>query len=233
MEEELIYKRLNDDSNYVKEIFGEENLLGIFVFGECYQTEAIVIPNFESVCLNEPLINTFLHNKDHDIIIRDLRYAYHATRDGYLEMISSLYTDYILINPRYEHMFIKLLKAYRNEVDAGARSGIPAPELKNAIVKIMRCAFNDNSNTIKFIKQMTDAEKLALVGIIETIGDEGTFSQAKVASAIGISRLTMTNLVVKMEMNNVAIVQNMGPRGTYIKITDSAILGIKGVNTYA
>lgn len=228
-----IFNKLNSDMKYVKQIYGEENFFIIFSYDNDTKVEAVVIPNFEDVCLNEPLINGLLHNNNHDIIVRDIRFAYHATRDGFNEMINAIYTDKVIVNPKYEHFYIKMFKTYRDAITAGVRSGIPAPELKMGIVKLMRCAFNDNSKTIQFIKQTTDAEKLALIGVIEKIGDEGTVSLSKVSSAIGVSRLTMTNLIAKMETFNVAKIENMGPRGTYIKIIDSAILDIKGGNTYA
>ena len=89
--------------------------------------------------------------------------------------------------------------------------------------------WNDTSNTITFLKQVTDVEKLALEGIVKLIGDEGTFSQAKAASAIGVSRLSMTNLIEKMKRYEVAIVEYMGPQGTYLKILDDTLLNIRSI----
>ena len=76
------------------------------------------------------------------------------------------------------------------------------------------------------MKILSDAEKLALQGIIQAIGDEGVFSQSKVASKVGISRLTMTNLVSKLKQFNIVKTENMGSRGTYIKFIDDIILFI-------
>ena len=95
-------------------------------------------------------------------------------------------------------------------------------------MKICYAAWSDTSNSIRFIKQLTDAEKLALDQLVKTIGDEGTFSQAKMASAAGISRLTMTNLIMKMKFYEIADVQYFGKQGTFVKFLDNAILNIKG-----
>ena len=92
----------------------------------------------------------------------------------------------------------------------------------------MRTVFNDNSAAVRFIKQLTDIEKTAIEQIIAAVGDEGIFSQAKIASAAGISRAAMTNLVMKMQISGVAEIQYMGNKGTYFKVIDDTLLRIRG-----
>lgn len=225
---EKIFKKLNSDLNIIYDLYGKENVFGIFSYGDGYNAEAIVIPTFEDICLNSKLIDTHVETENGMVLIRDARLMYHATKEGYAEMISALYTDEYIVNPKYEHMYIKLFRANRNEINAGVWSEEPAPELKLAITKLMRTVLNEDSAAVRFIKKLTDIEKLALISIVQTVGDEGVFSQYKVASAIGVSRVTMTNLVGKLEEYGVAKVENLGPKGTYIKILDDTILNITG-----
>ena len=115
-----------------------------------------------------------------------------------------------------------------SEIKAGVAAGEPADELRIALMKVCRHCWNEGSNAVRFIKQITDAEKLALNGIVKDIGDEGVISQSKVASLVGVSRLTMSNLIMKMKFCEVATVKYMGNKGTYIKIIDDTIMHMSG-----
>ena len=224
-----ILMELNNDLNFVKKIYGEENVLGIFNYDILEnKSEAIIIPTFEEVCLHDDLIQYVYSYNGHTVKATDVRYIYRATANGYPEIIDSLYTEYVLINPRYEHIYEKLLKDKREEIKEGIAADTPSDALELALMKICRAAWNEGSKAVQFIKQITDAEKLALEGIVNAVGDEGVFSQAKVASAVGVSRLTMTNLVAKMNEFGVAETQNHGRAGTYIKIIDDTLLNIRG-----
>lgn len=222
----MVFRELNKKLSKIIDKYGDEFVFCIFTYGVEQNVEAVVIPTFAEICLNEPLI----FDEVDGVKIVDIRASYHGTRDGYPELIEGLYTDNIIIAPRYEHLFQNLFKSKREEIRAGIERGVPAEELKIALMKTLRTAWNDTSNAVKFIKQLTDAEKLALEGIRETIGDEGTFSQAKVASAIGVSRLTMTNLVQKMKTHEIAEVNFLGPKGTYVRFIDDTVLNIRGNN---
>lgn len=229
--EEKIFFKLNLTINTIKKIYSEESIFGIYTYGDYQNIICIIIPTFERVCLNEGLINDVYKIdllKNNQIKTIDIRYVYHATRDGYPEVIESLYTDYYIINPRYEHIYHKLFRNNRNKFLEGIKCGSPPEELKIAIMTIVRTAFCDNSKVFNFLKQITDSEKNAIEQIILSIGDEGTFSQAKVATAAGVSRPTMTNLIMKMKLSEVAEVSYLGNRGTYMKIIDDTLLNIRG-----
>lgn len=225
-DQKAIFSKLNNRLNKLNKKYGDEFVFGLFTHGENNDVEAIIIPQFEDVCLNKPLIT----DKLDDIEIIDIRLLYHATRDRHPEVIEALYTENYIVNSRYEHMFENLLKSKRKEIVAGIECGDPAEELKIALIKIMRTVWNDTSNAVRFVKQLTDAEKLALEGIIEAIGDAGVFFQSKVASTVGVSRLTMTNLVQKMKNCEVAEVNFLGPKGTYVRFIDDTLLNIRGEN---
>ena len=207
--------------------YENDKIFGLFVSNDD-EVCAVIIQTFESVCWKEDLINLNKNICRYDVKIVYIRYIYQGTKDGLPELINSLYTDLYIVNPKYEHMFNKLFKSNREIIRAGITNNNPAEELKIAIIKIMRTAFNENSKVIKFIKQLTDIEKTAIEEIIATVGDEGVFSQAKIASAAGISRTAMTNLVMKMQLSGVANINYLGNKGTYIKIIDDTLIYIRG-----
>ena len=147
---------------------------------------------------------------------------------GHPEVIQLLETEYKIINPKYEHIFQKIAMCNKDKIKAGVAAGEPADELRIALMKVCRYCWNESSNAVRFIKQITDAEKLALNGIVKAIGDEGIISQSKVASSVGVSRLTMSNLIMKMKFCEVAEITYMGNKGTYIKFIDDTLLNING-----
>lgn len=229
--DDRIFFKLNLAVNFTKKLYPEESLFGVYTYGDNTNIVCVIIPTFEDVCLNEKLINEchlVNSSKQTKIKLIDIRYVYQATKEGHPEIIESLYTDHYIINPRYDHIYHKLFRANREKFSEGIRKGIPAEELKAAILTIMRTVFNDDSKVVNFIKQITDIEKTAIEQIVAAVGDEGIFSQAKVASAAGISRAAMTNLVMKMQVAKVADVKYLGNRGTYIKILDDTLLKIRG-----
>lgn len=228
MDSNQIFHRLNEHLKLVQKEYPIENIFGIFMTeagDDEIESTAIVIPTFDNICTSVHSISTHLNKY---IAIYDIREIYEATKHGHPEIIKSLYTEYLIVNPRYQSIFQKLYINNRDKFKSGIATGIPADELRIALMKVCRHCWSESSNAVRFIKQITDAEKLALDGIIKTIGEEGLFSQAKVASAVGISRLTMSNLIMKMKFNEVAIVEYMGNKGTYIRFIDDILLNIHG-----
>lgn len=216
MNEKEIYWKLNQHLKIVQQNYPIENIFGICVteIGDNeIESSAIVVPTFRQVCTSLQSIHTTLHEY---ITIYDIEQ--HFIFDA----------EYVIINPKYEHIFHKICMANKDKFNAGGAIGKPVDELRIALMKVCRHCWNESSNAVRFIKQITDAEKLALNGIVKTIRDEGVISQAKIASAVGVSRLTMSNLIMKMKFCEVATVEYMGNKGTYIKIIDDTLLNIGG-----
>lgn len=226
--DEKNFNKLNETLIKVEERYSGENIFGIYTYGDFSEVVCVMVPTFEEVCLNKELIHEAFPYQGYNIDIIDVRYIYHATRDGFPQIIESLYTDYYIINPRYEHMYQKLFRANREKFKIGIKTGFPPEELKIAIMKIMRTVFNDNSAAVKFIKQLTDTEKNIIEHIINTVGDEGLFSQTKIATAAGVSKQSILNLTLKMQASGVAQIKFFGNKGTYFKIIDDTLLRIRG-----
>ena len=222
MNEKEIYWKLNQHLKIVQQNYPIENIFGICVteIGDNeIESSAIVVPTFRQVCTSLQSIHTTLHEY---ITIYDIREMYDIEQHFIFD------AEYVIINPKYEHIFHKICMANKDKFNAGGAIGKPVDELRIALMKVCRHCWNESSNAVRFIKQITDAEKLALNGIVKAIGDEGVISQSKVASAVGVSRLTMSNLIMKMKFCEVAIVEYMGNKGTYIKIIDDTLLNIGG-----
>lgn len=222
MNEKEIYWKLNQHLKIVQQNYPIENIFGICVteIGDNeIESSAIVVPTFRQVCTSLQSIHTTLHEY---ITIYDIREMYDIEQHFIFD------AEYVIINPKYEHIFHKICMANKDKFNAGGAIGKPVDELRIALMKVCRHCWNESSNAVRFIKQITDAEKLALNGIVKAIGDEGVISQAKIASAVGVSRLTMSNLIMKMKFCEVATVEYMGNKGTYIKIIDDTLLNIGG-----
>ena len=206
----------------VQQNYHNENIIAICVteiIDNEIESSAIVVPTFEQVCTSLKSIHTTLCEY---ITIYDIREMYNIKQHFLFD------AEYIIVNPKYEHIFYKVGIANKNKFNAGGVIGKPADECRIALMKVCRYCWNEDSNAVRFIKQITDAEKLALNGIVKAIGDEGVISQSKVASSVGVSRLTMSNLIMKMKFCEVATVKYIGNKGTYIKIIDNTLLNING-----
>ena len=222
MNEKEIYWKLNQHLKIVQQNYHNENIIAICVteiIDNEIESSAIVVPTFEQVCTSLQSIHTTLCEY---ITIYDIREMYNIKQHFLFD------AEYIIVNPKYEHIFYKVGMANKDKFNAGGIIGKPADECRIALMKVCRYCWNEGSNAVRFIKQITDAEKLALNGIIKAIGDEGVISQSKVASSVGVPRLTMSNLIMKMKFCEVAEITYMGNKGTYIKFIDDTLLNING-----
>ena len=222
MNEKEIYWKLNQHLKIVQQNYPAENIIAICVTeigDDEIESSAIVVPTFEQVCTSLQSIHTTLCEY---IAIYDIREMYNIKQHFIFD------AEYIIVNPKYEHIFYKVGMANKDKFNAGGAIGKPADECRIALMKVCRYCWNEGSNAVRFIKQITDAEKLALNGIVKAIGDEGVISQSKVASSVGVSRLTMSNLIMKMKFCEVAEITYMGNKGTYIKFIDDTLLNING-----
>lgn len=230
-----IFIQLNKNLELAYNEYGEENIFGIYAFGKINQgegiqyiseltTEVIVFPSFEDVCLNKPMLEGNIDN----VLFKDFRLIYAEARmgRGSSRITEGLFTEYKILNPRYELLYEKyLLKnqdAIHNAIVNDKGDGIYL--LEKGITEILRQVFNQNSTSIKFIKELSDAEKKALSAILDEITEEGIVSINKLCAKVDISRQVFNNLLLKMHHDKVAITSNWGSRGTFIKIMDYRIL---------
>lgn len=122
---EEIMKILKLDYNFIKSKIPEEKLLGIFVYGKVnygiaqhpsdVTTTAMYLPTFEQMCLNPHAKTEGYTYGQRMVTVKDFRLshrtAFHANSD-----IQALYTEYYIINPKYEDIYFNDLRYYRDEI---------------------------------------------------------------------------------------------------------------------
>lgn len=101
--------------NIVKEKYGEEKLLGVFLYGSQnynfstensdVDTKAILIPNLEDLCLRRPVTKELhLDNGEH-CEVKDIREMIKMFKKQNINFLEILYTDFCIINPKYEELW--------------------------------------------------------------------------------------------------------------------------------
>ena len=158
MNEKEIYWKLNQHLKIVQQNYPAENIIVICateIGDDEIESSAIVVPTFEQVCTSLQSIHTTLCEY---ITIYDIREMYNIKQHFLFD------AEYIIVNPKYEHIFYKDGMANKDKFNAGGAIGKPADECRIALMKVCRYCWNEGSNAVRFIKQITDAEKLALNG---------------------------------------------------------------------
>lgn len=116
---EPILKRLQEHWNYaVRQGIDPDRIVGIFLYGSQnygfanwdsdVDSKLIVVPSFEDMCLKSEWLSKELHLEDEHIEVKDIRELRNMFLKQNINFIEILYTDYFILNPKYE----KLWKTY-------------------------------------------------------------------------------------------------------------------------
>lgn len=161
----------------------------------------ILIPALEDICFGNP--NRIVETPEHTF-----------QTIGIQSLLTSInFFGRVIINPRYEEEY----KSYFSDKDN-------IQQIKTGILNLVRNRTIVTDNYEIFIQSLTFTEVDALDEIKDKIGGEGTISINSLSKETGISRPVFNNLLNKMSNTKVAEVQNMGARGTYIKIINEKLL---------
>lgn len=99
--------------------------------------------------------------------------------------------------------------------------------VKSCIVEIMKIALTKTINKNEFLSALTDTEKSALKVIMQHLIDgEGAVSITQLTNETNISRPVFKSVLQKLKDMEIAEINNMGVKGTYINIIDGAFLDI-------
>lgn len=73
-------------------------------------TKCLVLPTFEDFCLGKKLVSTthIMENNEH-VDVKDLRLYMDCFKKQNVNFVEILFTDYFVLNPKYEKVFQKLL----------------------------------------------------------------------------------------------------------------------------
>ena len=97
--------------------------------------------------------------------------------------------------------------------------------IKYCATELMRVSSFSRANKDEFLKMLTDMEKQGLKIILTKIKNgEEYISISKLIKESNISRPVFKNILQKMKDNGVAEIENMGVKGTYVKILDGSYL---------
>jgi hypothetical protein len=98
--------------------------------------------------------------------------------------------------------------------------------MKQNSINILDCTLRDGGylNNWDFGADSIESalKNLALAGIRDEIGNEGYVSVVKMIQKTNISRPVFTSLLSKLQTFKVAVVENKGVKGTYIKFQEIA-----------
>ena len=118
--------RVKEHYKYVCEKYGEENILGVFLYGSQnyglateesdVDTKAILIPTLWDIAANKQPVSTELHmeNGEH-IEVKDIRLMCDMWKKQNMNFIEILFTKYKVLNPDYADIF-GLFETIRNEI---------------------------------------------------------------------------------------------------------------------
>lgn len=119
-------------------------------------------------------------------------------------------TDYCIINPKYIFLYETISD-------------------KTLLVKrTLQRSFYEIDSPIYFIQQLSSMERRAVDEILSITGVEGIFKPDDIVAETGISRLALSNLLSKMNNNEIAEIVYLGKQGIYIKLAEDCLLGIRG-----
>lgn len=95
--------------------------------------------------------------------------------------------------------------------------------IKNGIISIINTGLNKKVSIDAFYSNLSKTETLALKEILNRldINGIGNISISKIVEETGISRPVYKNLFIKLEKDNIALINNQGVKGTFIKLNMS------------
>lgn len=111
---------VNNQMKYICSIHDEKQILGVFSHGRVnhgfaesindIQTIVYVLPTFEEMCITPtPVEDVFISYKNTKIRQVDIRLLYELIKKQDRVIMESLFSEYSIINPRYEKVFKKYL----------------------------------------------------------------------------------------------------------------------------
>ena len=165
-----------------------------------------LIPTLEELCFSR--INSLVETPDYFFQICSIQDF----------LMYNKHFEKVTVNPKYSDVF----KEYFEDSDN-------IENIQQGTLNLIRERLNTSDNYATFKKSMTVTESDALDTIIEKIGKEGIVAVAPLSKETGISRLVYTNLLTKMDNTKMATMQNMGGKGTYIKITNQKLIKERGI----
>lgn len=117
---EWIMNELYNHYEELKTLYPEDQIVGVFYqgsgnYGLDYEdsdvdTKALIVPTFEDIVFNKkPVSTTYVRANNSHIDIKDLREYFKIFRKQNINFIEILFTEYKIINPKFEKEWNKLI----------------------------------------------------------------------------------------------------------------------------
>lgn len=134
--EERIMNRLQEHYNHIKDKCCSDGtpyeVVGLFLQGsqnyklDIYtddymsdvDSKAIVLPTFNDFILNrEPISTTVILENNEHIDVKDIRIMFNMFKKANISYLELLFTDFKIINPKYQHIIDKLMEIRDDIID--------------------------------------------------------------------------------------------------------------------
>ena len=127
MNKDQILNKLQEQLNAVAHFYNSDRILGIFLYGsQNYNTatensdidsKVIYLPTFEEFCLNQEWISKEIQLKNNEHAeVKDIRLTRQMLMKQNINFIEILYTDYFILNPKYEELFNQYFINNRDDI---------------------------------------------------------------------------------------------------------------------
>lgn len=171
-----IYKRLGLHYDTVCEEYGEENVMGVFLYGSQnygisipssdVDTKAILIPNISKICTQEKWESKELLVGEEHCEVKDLREMRNMWFKQNMNFLEILFTKYCIVNDRYREDW-KNIKQYSEEIS------------KVDLSKMYKSVMGQITGTLRSgISTKKVANALRLLRAIDIIGQGGKYEEA-------------------------------------------------------
>lgn len=106
---EIVFLALQGSQNYELDVYDDDYMSDV-------DTKAVVLPSFEDFVYNRrPESNTIVLENDEHIDVKDIRPMFENYKKQNINFVETLFTKYIVINPKYKDL-VELLLANREEI---------------------------------------------------------------------------------------------------------------------
>ena len=121
-----IWKKLENHKQKVIDEYGEENVLGVFLYGSQnynldtpdsdVDTKAIIIPTFHDLCHATPVSKEIHFKNGEHCEFKDIREIVKMFKKQNINFLEILYTQYYWVNPKYEVLWYEFFICHRESI---------------------------------------------------------------------------------------------------------------------
>ena len=171
-----IYERLGLHYDTVCEEYGEENVMGVFLYGSQnyginiptsdVDTKAILIPNINKICAQEKWESKELLVDEEHCEVKDIREMRNMWFKQNMNFLEILFTKYYIVNDKYKEDW-KNIKQYAEEI-----SKIDLKKMYKSVMGQITGTLRSGISTKKI------ANALRLLRAIDIVGQGGKYEEA-------------------------------------------------------